>query len=367
MAAHAKLGPSGAHRWLRCPGSVKLEENQPNTSSSAAEMGTLCHWIGEQCLLWNLEAEDFQGHPDLTSLTHREFSWVQEYVDYVHAQELDFYLVEQRVRITEDCWGTSDVIGFRGNSIHIIDAKFGSGLEVSADKNEQLRIYGFGSLDEMNHIYGPFEWVVMHIAQPPLDNFSKDVISVENLEFWVKEVLSPGIAATKDPKPLLVPGEKQCRFCKAKSFCKARADSNLDIAMNEFGSPTPPPAVLSPEDIARLLPILPEIKRWAEEVQGHALEQSVKGVKVPGFKVVEGRSVRRWENEDLVIEALRSEGLQDDDIYKKKLIGIGDAEKLVGKKHAVFQFAVRPSGAPTLVHESDERQEWDRSADGDFN
>lgn len=365
MAQHARLGPSGASRWLTCPASIRLTEGLPNVSSPAAAMGTLCHELAEDCLNGGHDADYFKTDPRFESLTHREFGWAQMYVDYVREQGLEQVFVEQRMKLTDECWGTSDVVGFRKKVGVIIDGKYGQG-RVEAFENPQLMIYGLMMLDEFDHLFGPFDTVEMHIVQPPLDNISVYTLPVEELLKWRDEVLLPGIAAVDAPEPKYGPSEKACKFCLAKGFCKARAEKNLQAAREEFGAVCPSPDVLTPDQVAEILPQIDEISSWCDDIRAYAVALAMRGEPPSGWKVVEGRSQRRWVDEQAVIKLLMEDGFDEDELYTKKPLGITAAEKLVGRKHPVFALCDKPQGAPTLVPESDPREPMAVGAASDF-
>lgn len=246
----------------------------------------------------------------------------------------------------------------------IIDGKYGR-HRVSAQRNEQLMIYALMALDEFAHIYGPFDAVEMHIVQPPLDHIDVFEMSVAELELWRDNVLLPGVAAVGDPNPRFGPSQDACHFCLARGMCRARADHNLQLVREEFGSPCPTPAALTPDEVSRLLPELDQISSWCDAVRAYALQLG-HNRELPGYKLVEGRSIRKWTSPEAVIELLRNEGYGDHQLYTRKPIGITEAEKLVGRKHPVFALAERTQGAPTLVPESDPREPMATGAALDF-
>ena len=381
--AHALLSASGAYRWTVCTRAPRFEERFKETPSAYAAEGTAAHSLGEYCLSGSMATEDvsdftiagfwaeayaaFDEVPELTDEIKRELRrHVQFYVDYVNALP-GTKMVEQRVNFSHlvpEGFGTSDAIALDNVTVHIGDLKYGKGIKVFAN-GPQLKLYALGALHDYGFIFDGVEKVVLHIVQPRLDHVDQCEISVEELiEFglWIKERAE--IAYRGDGE--FVAGD-HCGFCKGKKVCKARAEFNLRIAQEEFGEPCPSGDQLTLEDIGRLLPLLDDIAKWCTDIQEHALSEALAGRIAPGHKVVEGRSTRKWTDELAVANAMRAEGLTNEQIYTMKLVGLTEAEKLLGKKSEVFNLATKFPGKPTLVPLSDKRQPLTRtSAVSDF-
>jgi len=349
---HAKLSPSAADRWMRCPGSVALTADMPDTVSEYAEEGRKAHELAAICLQTQLDATDAEGNYPLDMREH-----VQTYLDLVRAEAKaagGVLYVEEKLEFDEwapDGFGTADALIVSPEEFHIIDLKFGQGVKVHADTS-QLKIYALGAYQrhELGH---DFNRVTMTICQPRLDHIDSNRMAVEELLSFGADVKSAAKQATQ-PGAALVPGEKQCRWCRAKTVCRARAEANLQTAMNEFAEPLPVPTILSLEEIAGLLPKLAEIERWAGELQVYALEQALNGQIIPGYKLVEGRSMRKW-TADAAGTLLKHP--KSKELFEYKLVGIGAAEKVLGKKDEVFKtLTEKPSGKPALVPQNDKRK-----------
>jgi hypothetical protein len=380
MAAHALLSASGAYRWTVCTKAPRFEATFPDSSSIYALEGTIAHAMGEYCLRHEvaaseivIEDEDVPEMHDLVKVfpkhTREEMDaeiatmarHVQTYVDYVMSLPGSRF-IEQRVdfsHIVPEGFGTSDAIVLNDDVADIVDLKYGKGLKVYAD-GPQAKLYAVGAVKDYDFIFENVKRIRLHIVQPRLDHIDVHEMTIEELrefETWIKgraEIAYKGEGE-------YVAGE-HCGFCRAKAVCKARADQNMKVAMEDFGEPCPSGAKLTMDQIGELLPKLAQIGKWASDVQAYALEQALAGEQVPGHKVVEGRSLRKWVDENQVAEAMRSEGLTNEQIYNMKIIGMTEAQKLLGAKSAVFELAVKAPGSPTLVPVSDKRPEMAKAA-----
>lgn len=381
--AHALLSASSGYRWTVCTKAPHFEEQFPDSSSWAAQEGTIAHAICEYCLLNDIRADEATAKEVLEInqlISHHEANkgdwqdelasmqrYCQEYIDYVLSIPGERY-IEQRVNfshIVPEGFGTSDAIILNGDAVDVIDLKFGKGKKVYAD-GPQMRMYALGALNDLGFIFDNVKTVRMHIHQPRLDWVDVHEMPIEDLEayaVWLKERAELAYSNTGE----FVPGD-HCDFCRARKVCKARADANLRIAQEEFGEPCPSAERLTLSDIAGLLPRIDAISKWCKDVGEFAMEQALKGIDVPGYKLVEGRTVRKWSDETAVVTAMRGKGLSDEQIYKMSLIGMTEAEKLLGKKSEVFELAIRSAGKPALVPMADKRQAmaFNSSAADDF-
>ena len=262
-----------------------------------------------------------------------------------------------------DCFGTADMVIVTDKLVHIIDLKLGKGVPVYAEKNPQLMIYGLGVLEIAEMLF-PVEMVRLTIFQPRLSNSSTWEITPEELKAWGDEVLRPvGELALKGEGDLSA--GSWCRFCKARFTCRQRAEENLKLAQMEFKEP----ALLTDEEIAEVLKQADELSKWAADVYAYAQDQAIVHHKQwKGFKLVMGKSNRKYTSEEEVAAAAKAAGYTD--IYKHTLIGITDMERLMGKKEfarILGALVYKPAGKITLVPESDKREAIQTStAEADF-
>ncbi|MBT8152732.1 DUF2800 domain-containing protein [Epibacterium ulvae] len=365
--AHAKLGPSGAHRWMLCPGSVGLIAQLPvgDESSAFAVEGTTAHALAEMALANDKDADTYRGvrfSEELFKVDDEMVDYVQMYLDYVRALGGTRF-TEIRVDLSQwvpDSFGTADNVVFTDDGVmHVIDLKYGKGVPVHAENNPQGMCYALGALAEYDFLFD-IETVRIVIHQPRLDSVSEWDISREDLLSWAETELAPAAAAAQSEDAPVVPGDKQCRFCEAKPICRALAERNMSLASQDFevvGAPVTPVELpnLSNEEIAAILPQLDLLTKWATAVQGHAKGLLELGEEVPGYKLVEGRSQRKWIDEEAAGKALARK-LGAKEAYTKKVITITKAEKLLGKDSRIMaDHTEKPEGKPTVAPVRDKR------------
>lgn len=370
---HALLSASSAHRWLACTPSAKLEEQFPDTTSEAAEEGTLAHKLAELKVRNYFYTTDF-GKRKLNAAIkklQKEELWQEEmmgytdlYLDYIKTVALADRTrgtaeIEKRVDFGQWApggFGTADCLLLKGKQLHVIDFKYGKGVPVSAENNPQMMLYALGARDLYSLLYH-FEEFHLHIIQPRIDNVSEWVCTEgELLEFgaYVKERAALAIEGAGE----FCPGESQCRFCRAKATCRARAEENVRLAFSPDKGKLPP--LISSEDAGRYLSLGEDVKKWLEDLKEWALGECLAGREVPGWKAVEGRGSRDWTDMDAAFDKLTKSGLTEEAmLYERKPLTLAQVEKLVGKKdfqEAVGEFVVKNSGKPALVKESDKRE-----------
>lgn len=367
---HAKLSASGAKKWINCPGSIQLEENFEDKPSQFAEEGTNAHALGEAKIrLATKEYNRTKYHNAIRNLeiTEDMEDYAESYKNYVierYNSALQktpdaILMLEQRLDFSKyvpDGFGTGDAVIIAEGKLEIIDLKYGKGVEVSAIDNPQLRLYALGAYEAFDMLYG-FDTVEMTIYQPRLDNISSENISVAELLEWGESVKKAAQLANDDSVIECVAG-KHCDtgFCKARPVCRAYAEERQKMAVYDFK----PPAMLTVAEIADIIEQSASLEKWAKLVCDYALEQAYKhGVEYPGYKVVEGRSNRKYSKPDSeVAKILTDNGYQESDILVHKLKGITDIEKLLGKKtfaEVLGSYVVKPPGKPTLVCSEDKR------------
>lgn len=357
---HAMLSASGAHRWLACPPSAVLEAGLPESSSAAAEQGTVAHALAEWKLRRALHIAPTTKpisdwiDDEMDGLTDDYVAFIQERLRDVRTTCADpTVLIEQRLdfsHVVPGGFGTGDCVIIAEPVLHIIDLKYGQGVLVDAERNPQLMLYGLGALHAFGSLYDIAE-VAVTIYQPRRANISTWHVSVTELETWAEQVVKPTAALAASGDGEFASGE-WCRFCKLNATCRARAEANLALARREFA----PPAELTDDEIADVLSRLSQLKAWAADVEAYALSLAVnQGKTWAGFKLVEGRSIRKYADEQAIAKAAEAAGI---DVWEQRLKTITALEKQLGKKRfaeLLGDLVVKPVGKPALVPESDKR------------
>lgn len=394
--AHAKLSPSGAHRWMACPGSVVLEAEYPDESSSYAREGSAAHELAAIVLDNNDESasvyvgkkvEFYDGDdPVLWEVTEDMARHVDDYVKLVreYAQG-GTLMVEQRLGIghitgEEGAKGTSDVVIVKGGELVVMDLKFGMGVKVDAADNPQLQLYALGALNEFDML-ADFHTITMVIHQPRLNHVSEWSIPVAQLqEFGLEAMAAANI--TRDAEEVLEkndkldwmylnPGEKQCKFCKAKADCPALRAEITEVVGGSAAASIEEFAEFMPETIDmqtgdNYLPIAMSkvelVEQWCKAVRAEVERRLFAGQKVDGYKLVEGkRGSRKWCSEEDVEALFKSFRLRQDEMYDFSLISPTKAEKLFKenpKRWAKVQDLITQSaGRPSVAPADDKRQE----------
>ncbi|NOW84304.1 hypothetical protein B0H39_002185 [Clostridium beijerinckii] len=381
MAKHAILSASSSHRWLKCPPSVELEKGFENKTSIFAEEGTLAHELGELSLRHQIgEITKRTYDSKVKKLISNNELYTNDMPDYVEiytdtcmekvavakATTPDaIAIVEQKLDFSQwvpDGFGTGDFVIIADGTMEICDLKYGKGVQVSAIDNSQMRLYALGAITEFSFLYD-IQNIKMTIIQPRLDSISTDEMTVEDLIKWADEYVKPRAELAIKGEGEFCAGD-HCKFCKAKAVCKARADKNLEIAKYEFTNVN----FLSDSEISDILTIADKVIEWVTDVKNFALEQALKGDNFEGFKVVEGRSNRKWIDEKKVGEILLEQGFLENIIYTKKLTGIANMETAIGKKEVnrlLGEYIEKPPGKPTLAPITDKREPYN-PAKADF-
>lgn len=367
--SHALLAASRASRWMNCPPSARLEEKMDESAPSKyAEEGTLAHELAEVMLRGRfrlLPADDCTKEVrrlKKNPLYSDEMkTYLDVYLDYVTEQYRvaiqstpDAVIsLEERLdfsRWVEQGFGTGDAIVIADGVMEVIDLKYGKGVEVFAEKNPQLMLYGLGALEAFDMLFG-IKTVKLTIVQPRQERIDSWSISAEDLYIWGDEEVKPKAALAYEGKGEMKCGY-WCKWCRVKPLCAKMAETNLELAKDEFKEPQ----LLSDDRLVEVFTQLPMLKDWAESVAEYLLKQAITGKEVPGYKVVEGRTQRKWADEAQVREIL-SVDHDPSEFMVTKLAGIPAIEKLLKKdfQPLLGDLVVIPQGSPTLVPLSDKR------------
>lgn len=373
--AHARLNASSSHRWMMCPPSVKLSEQFEDKPSSYAEEGTFLHELCELKLHRYLGDMDpalielqYAEHRDNDFYSDEAETVTDEYVAFcietIEAVRLScpdpLIMVEHRLDYSDyvpDGFGTGDLIIVADGVLEVIDFKGGRGVRVEATRNSQLMLYGLGALLEFDPLYDIHQ-VRMTIVQPRLSNLSSFEMEADDLIRWAETEVRPKAMLAYEGKGDFCAGE-WCRFCKARYTCRKRSEYHMSLAARDFKEPD----LLSDEEIADILPVAESLNSWVQDLLAYATQEAVIGKIWPGYKLVAGRSIRKYTSEAEVIKAATEAGYTD--IYKTSLLGVGDLEKRMGKKafnEVLGKYIVKPVGAPTLVPETDPRKPYANAA-----
>ena len=370
MGKHAYLSASASHRWLACPPSAKLCAQEDDHGSPYAQQGTdaheLCQFLLEQAL----------GRPcrdpteDLTWYNAEMLEAAEGYRDFVLEQIREakklckdpLVCVEQTLDFSkwvEHGFGTGDCVIVADDLLHIVDFKFGLGVLVEATDNSQLKCYALGAVDTFGDLYD-IRRIKLSIYQPRRENVDTFELTKDELLKWADEVLAPTAKLAYEGEGEFAAGD-HCQFCKVKATCRKRAEYSMELAKYEFtDAPT-----LDETEIAAILPQIDTLVSWAEDIKTYALQQALSGVRYPGWKLVEGRSNRKYTDEAAVAAVVTKAGF---DPYEQKLLGITAMQKQLGKKkfdELLSGLVIKPQGKPVLAPAADKRPEFN-TAQNDF-
>lgn len=372
MAQHSLLSPSGAHRWMRCPGSLAAESEFPDKPTIYAAEGSAAHELAAKCLELGANAEVVIGDtievdgftikvtPEMAAHVNDYCKLVREYAD---GGQL---LIEQRVDFSEaigfpNSSGTSDAVVLHPGRLTVIDLKYGMGVRVDATENEQLQLYALGALNEYS-MMGDFEEIVMVVHQPRLNHVSEWSVPVAVIEAFKERARQAAQAALNNTKPPLEPGEKQCRFCKAKAACPAlRAEISDTVGGVASPSDFADLAVAEEDELSRAMARVELVEQWCKAIRAEVERRLLAGEPVAGFKLVEGRRGNRaWTDEEAVEKLFKSFRFKKEEMYDFKLISPTKAEKLLkknpGRWEKVEALTSRAEGKPSVASVTDRRE-----------
>lgn len=373
--AHAKLSASGSKKWLTCTPSANLEEQFPDEGSQYASEGTFAHELFELHLQHCLKRINLEQFEQRWQKLRRDPAWSMDLQDAVleameRAQDAiaearrvckdPVILVEQRLDFSPwvpEGFGTGDLVIVTDDFVWVLDYKHGKGVRIEALDNSQMRLYGLGAYNELAHLYD-IKRVRMTVLQPRLSNYGTEEMAIEDLLKWADGVVVPAAKLAWEGAGEFVAGD-HCSdgFCRARFTCRARGELAMELARSDFALVEP--AQLTEEQICQVLAVGDQVATWISDVQTHALSQAEKHGKTwPGFKLVEGRSNRKYSDQDAVAQRLLSEGVPEAVIYERSLVGITAMEKAIGKKkfaEVLSDLVVKPAGKPALVPVADKR------------
>ncbi len=378
---HAILSASSAHRWLVCTPSARLEETFPETTSQYAEEGRLAHDIAElklrKCFIEPMSQRTFANRlkkfTDHDLYQEEMLRHTDTYMEYiqgiVHSFSSPPYIaVEKKLDFSKyvpEGFGTGDCIIISGSTLWVVDFKYGKGVPVSAEQNPQMMLYALGAYEAYNFLY-PIKTVKMAIVQPRLDSISEWEISINDLLAW-GQIIKPVAEIAWAGEGEFVSGE-HCKFCRARSLCRARAEFNM--ALEEYHGMKPP--LISNEEVGQILAKAQDLVKWVKDLEEYALAEILNGSEIPGWKVVEGRTSRQYVDQDTAFKALTAAGIDEAVLYERKPLTVAQVEKVLGKAE-YRKLLEEPGlvktepGKPTLVPITDKREPIKRpSAADDF-
>jgi hypothetical protein len=378
---HALLSASGASRWLACPPSARLEDTLPETSSAYADEGTLAHEVAkvqlryflgrltsdEYAAAWVVFNADDRVTPDFEAAVEVYVDACIEKIDTARMLNEDaVIIVEQKLdysHLAPEGFGTGDLVIICDGVLEVADLKFGKGILVSPVENSQLKLYALGALNEFALLYD-IHTVRLTIHQPRISEEPQSwEVSVTDLLTWAETVPERAALAWAGEGEFS-PGE-HCRWCRAKGSCRARAELHLRAAEEDFKLPH----LLGDDEIADILPKLDALINWAKSIKAHALKTACAGKRYVGWKLVRGRSTRKYANQDKVAQALIAAGVPEPLIYERSLLGITAMEKAITKKRfteVLGGLIIKPPGALALVAHTDPRKEVEANPADDF-
>lgn len=362
---HALLSASSSSRWLTCPPSAVAAEAYPSQETEFTKEGTLAHEVAEYIARGNKPESVHDAFDEYIPTEMVEYA--KDYADYIQEQlpsNNAVVLLERRVDYSTwvpEGFGTCDCIILDGETLKIIDYKYGAGVKVDATDNPQMRLYALGALNDYGFAYD-VKRIDMHIYQPRMNNTSKDSMTTADLLSWADEIKPVAIQASKGEGEY-TPGE-HCKFCPHAGRCRALTalcTEQVNIHGLKFDLP-----VLAPHEVAEILRVEPIITLALKRVREQALTTLMNGGAVPGYKVVEGRGARGWTNALKVAQALQDAGFEFEEITKTEILSPAAMEKAIGKKKAtelLGDFIDKKPGAPTVVTDTDKRPAYDRMAE----
>ena len=368
MASHALLSASSSHRWLHCTGAPRLEATFPDTTSEYAKEGTLAHELCELKLKKYTTAMAKGTYTRAYNKIKKNELWAPEmdettdvYLEYIKSIMLSYkvapvVVIEKRVDFSQyvpEGFGTADCIILAGDTLHIVDYKHGKGVVVDADHNPQMMLYALGAMHDYSLLY-KFSTIKMTIVQPRVNNISEFEMPSDELRKWGEEVVAPKAKEAYEMEGHTFEAGAWCGFCRAKAQCRTRCEHFN--AMHSLTSKDP--RLISLEELGAYLEHGKDIESWYKDIKEYALSESLAGAEVPGWKAVEGRGSRVFQDGDTAIQTLINGGVDESILYERKVLTLAQIEKAIGKKEfneLVGDQVVKNPGKPTLVVDTDKR------------
>jgi len=376
FGGHALLSPSSASRWIHCPPSALLNAEAGDRDTVFTREGNLAHAVAElkarKYFLTGIGPKKFQaamdkfradglwqdemdGHTDTYLDALKDIA--AEYAAPPHValeQRLDFSEYVPEGFGTADCLMIGQMDGVEGDVLHIVDFKYGKGVDVSAEDNPQMKLYALGALLDYMAIYDVFT-VRMTIVQPRIKR-EPDTWEIEGRDLlrWAEDVVKPAAKLAAEGKGEYAEGD-WCRWCAIRGSCRRRAEAQLELAKQDFKLPP----TLSDAEVGEALTMGQRLKAWLSDLEEYALGACLNGAEIPGFKAVEGRSVRAWTDADAAFTAAKAAGVPEEMLYERKPVTLAALEKIMGKKafgEALADYVTTPPGKPTLVKADDRRK-----------
>ena len=359
--AHALLSASSAARWLVCPPSAVAAAAYPKQDTEFTREGTLAHEIAEWVASGQSKTQNLpKGQDD--GVTPEMLDCAEGYRDYIAELKTTddaVVLLEQRVDFSPwvpDGFGTCDCIILQGETMDVIDYKFGKGVAVSAERNPQMMLYALGALNDYGFAYD-VQNIRMHIYQPRINNISTYETTVSDLIAWGEEIVKPTAAKAAEGDGEHSPGE-HCRFCPHAGQCRALSD----LCTKYVGKMRI--ECLAPWEVADVLQMEPTISLWLKRVKEQALTTMLEGGEIPGYKVVAGRGSRSWADELEVAAELEKHGISREEYTETKILSVAQMESTLGKKRfaeLIGGHVLRQEGSPTVAPATDKRPVYDRA------
>ena len=371
--SHALLSPSSASRWINCPPSALLNAEAGDRDTVFTREGNLAHAMAELKARKHFIGMGPQKYGAALRKLKADELWQDEIDGHTDAYldalkdiaatfaEMPYVALEQRVDFSgyvPEGFGTADCIMIGGEVLHIVDFKYGKGVDVSAEDNPQLKLYAMGAIEQYMAFYDIFT-VHMTIVQPRIKR-EPDTweLPARDLLRWAEDVVKPAAALAAAGEGEFAEGD-WCRWCAVRGNCRARASANT--VLEDFGMKQPP--LLTDDEVGQALTLGRRLKTWLSDLEEYALTACLNGSDVPGWKAVEGRAVRAWTDQDAAFKAAKLAGVPEEMLYKREPVSLAQLEKIMGKKEfaKVFtqpkaMFVVTPPGKPTLVTEDDKRK-----------